>query len=334
MGYASAAHALLREAPDLESAFSHDSAQWKAHIKQRILELATAIRIGRPDMFVRRVNWLRRAIEARGADEREMRAALESLRVALGREFPEQLMPAVELPLRLALDMLEGDIEPEAESLDGSTAPSRLGLKYLAACLEARTDEAVALILDSLNNDMTPQEAYTEVLLPVQRETGQLWHRGDISVAEERLVSETTREVMTLIVNRHARKARTELTVLAASIAGNAHDIGLRAVADLFRLAGWRTAFLGADMPTSDLVLAIQSFEPRLVVLSATLTTQINELAVAIERIKKIEGAPPVLVGGLALEDSGELWKQLGADAYAAEVAAAVEIGSKLITRQ
>jgi methanogenic corrinoid protein MtbC1 len=255
--YASAAHALLRELPDLGSGFAHDSAAWKSHIKHRILELATAIRVDRPEMFVRRINWLRRAIKARGGDEQEMRAVLESLRIALDHEFPEQLKSAVEQPIRLALDMLEQDLEPEAGSLDGSTSLGRLGLKYLAACLEARTDKAVALILDALDNGVTPQEAYTEVLLPVQQEAGRLWHRGDVSVAEERLVSETTREVMTLIVNRHATDTDADLPLLAASVAGNAHDIGLRAVADLFKLAGWRTVFLGADMPTREIVLAI-----------------------------------------------------------------------------
>lgn len=333
VAYASAAYALLQEPSGSGPGIARNSAAWKAHLKQRILELAAAIRVGRPDMFVRRISWLRRAVKARDADEADIRAALASLRRALEREFPEQLMPAVEQPIHLALEMLEQDIEQEAGALDGSTPLGALGLKYLAACLEARSADAVALILDALDGGVTPQEAYIEVLLPAQRETGQLWHRGDVSVAEERLVSDTTRELMTLIVNKYAKKADPQHTLLAASVAGNAHDIGLRAVADLFRLAGWRAIFLGADMPTPDIAQAIQSFTPSLVVLSATLTTQISELANAIERIKQLADPPPVLVGGLALEDSDGLWKQLGADAYAPTVASALTIGSELVAQ-
>lgn len=331
-GYASAAQALLRGTPDLGSNLAGDSIEWKTHLRQRILELATAIRVGRPELFARRIGWLRRAIKARGADDRAMRAVLESLRITLDRELPEQVKATVEPPLRLAIDSLDQDLEPEPQSLDPTTPRGKLGLQYLAACLEAKPDKARQLILDALDSGLTPQEAYTDVLLPAQREIGQLWHTGDVSVSEERLVSESTRELMTLIVNRFAAEPDARLTLLAASVEGNAHDIGLRAAADLFRIAGWRVVFLGADMPSDEIVQAAQSFEPRLVALSATLTTQISALAEAIDRIKRLERAPPVLVGGLALKDSDELWRELGADAYAPDVASALDIGSKLIS--
>lgn len=330
-GYASAANALLQKTPDLGAEFARASTEWKAHFQQRILELAAAIRVDQPKLFVRRIQWLRRAIRARGADEREMRVALESLRAALELELPDQVKSSVEQPIRQALDTLDAEIEPELESLDGSTPWGRLALQYLANCLEGRTCEATKLVLDALDGGATPADVYTEVLLPAQREVGQLWHRGDVSVSEERLVSETTRELMTLIVHRFAPRSDPRLTVLAASVAGNAHDIGLRAVADLLRLAGWHVLYLGADMPTADVARAVRSFGVRLVVLSATLTTQINTLSEAIEQIKHMTDAPPILVGGLALEDDEELWRQLGADAYCPDAASAVGIGTKLI---
>jgi methanogenic corrinoid protein MtbC1 len=330
-GYASAANALLQKTPDLGAEFARASTEWKAHFQQRILELAAAIRVDRPELFVRRIQWLRRAIRARGADEREIRIALESLRAALELELPDQIKSSVEQPIRLALDMLDAEIEPEIQSLDRSTPLGNLGLKYLAACLEGRTCDATKLVWGALDSNATPQEVYTELLLPAQREVGQLWHSGDVSVSEERLVSETTRELMTLIVHRFARESDPRLTVLAASVAGNAHDIGLRAVADLFRLAGWHVLYLGADMPTAEIARAARSFDANLVVLSATLTTQINTLSEAIEQIKQMTDAPPILVGGLALEDNDELWRRLGADAYSPDAASAVSVGARLI---
>jgi MerR family transcriptional regulator, light-induced transcriptional regulator len=333
-GYASAAHALLIEAPGLGPRFAGASTEWKAHLRQRILELAISVRVDRPELFARRISWLQRAVKARGADEREIRAVLDSLRLALEKELPENLKTTIERPIRLALDVLEKDSEPEPRALDESTPSGKIGLQYLTACLEARTNDAKKLILDALESGLRPQEAYIEILLPAQREIGDMWHEGDVGVAEERLVSETTREVMSLIVDRFAERANPNLTLLAASVAGNAHDIGLRAVADLFRLAGWRVIYLGANMPTLEVIQATRSFEPELVVLSATLTTQIGSLAEAIDGIKQNADSPPVMVGGLALQDSEQLWQQLGADAYAPDVASAVEIGSSLLSRQ
>jgi methanogenic corrinoid protein MtbC1 len=329
-GYASAANALLQQAPHRGTYSGGAPSEWKAHLTQRILELAAAVRVNEPSLFARRISWLRRAIKARGADESELRSALESLRAALDQELPKELKSTVEQPIQLALDALDAEIEPEVHALDASTPHGKLGLEYLTACLEARTEAAVKLVLDAIDGER-PQDAYTKVLVPAQREIGELWHMGNISVAEERLVSETTREVMTLIVNRFAPVADESRTVLAASVAGNAHDIGLRAATDLFKLAGWHAIFLGADMPTADLAEAARTHDAKLIVLSATLTTQINTLAAVIESVRQAAGSSKILVGGLALEGSQELWKQLGADGYAPDIDSVVAVGSKLI---
>jgi len=329
-GYASAANVLLQQDPDAAMNGTGSASEWKAHLTQRIFELAAAVRVDEPALFTRRIGWLRRAFKARGADESTLRLALESLRAALDQELPEGLKSTVEQPIRLALDSLDAEIEPKTQSLDASTPHGQLGLKYLTACLEAQSHAAVHLILDALDGELRPQDAYTKVLLPAQREIGELWHVGDVSVAEERLVSETTREIMTLIVNRFSPVPDESLTVLAASVAGNSHDIGLRAVADLFRLAGWRSIFLGADMPTADLAKSAHIYHANLVVLSVTLTTPISSLAAVIEAIRRVSSDSKILVGGLALEGVPELWNRLGADGYAPNIESAVAVGLQL----
>lgn len=331
-GYASAANVLLQQDPDAAKNGAGSATEWKAHLTQRIIELAAAVRANEPALFARRITWLRRAFKARGADESKLRLALESLRTALDQELPEGMKSTVEQPIRLALDSLDAEIEPKLQSLDASTSHGQLALRYLTACLEAQSEAAVQMILDALNGELTPEDVYTKVLLPAQREIGELWHAGDVSVAEERLVSETTREVMTLIVNRFAPVADESLTVLAASVAGNSHDIGLRAVADLFKLAGWHSIFLGADMPTSDIAKSAHSFDAKLIVLSATLTTQINTLAVVIDAVRQESSESKILVGGLALEGVPELWQRLGADGYAPNIDSAVSVGLRLVT--
>jgi methanogenic corrinoid protein MtbC1 len=330
-GYASAANAVLEQAPHGMSYSAGVSSEWKAHLTQRILELAAAIRVNEPKLFVSRMKWLRRAFSARGADESELRSALESLRTALDQELPEELKSTVEHPIQLALDALDAKIEPEVHALDASTPHGKLGFEYLTACLETRTEAAVKLILESLDGEVTLQDVYTKVLLPAQREIGQLWHVGEASIVEERLVSEATREVMTLIVNRFAPEADPARTVLLATVTGNAHDIGLRAAADLFKLAGWHTILLGADMPAAEVAKAAQTYNAKLVALSATLTTQIKTLAAAVEKVRQVASNSKILVGGLALEGSPELWKQLGADGYAQDIDSVVAVGSALV---
>ena len=136
---------------------------------------------------------------------------------------------------------------------------------------------------------------------------------------------------MTLIANRFSPLPDESRTVLAASVQGNAHDIGLRAAADLFKLAGWHSIFLGADTPAAEIARAAEFYDTKLILLSATLTTQLKTLAAAIRKVREVASGAKILVGGLALEGAPDLWKQLGADAYAADIASAVAVGSRLI---
>lgn len=331
-GFASSASAILQARSDPGAGQGWTASEARSHLLQRVLELAAAVRINEPALFLRRVSWLRRALIARGADDGMLRSALESLQAAFEQDLPETLRSAVEPSMRLALESLAAELEPEEQALDPALPEGRLALDYLIACLDTRTDAARQLILDAIDRGLSPQHAYTRVLLPAEREIGQRWHVGEISVAEEHLVTETTRELMTLIAARYAPDPDPAKRVLFASVSGNAHDIGLRAAGDLFRLGGWHTIFLGANLPGEEIVRAVAHFDAGLAVLTATLTTQLHELAAVVERIGQEARGCRTLVGGLALRESPDLWRQLGADAFAADLESAVTTGERLLS--
>jgi len=331
-GYAAAAIALFQEnSPPGSAAASGDSEAWKAHFVQRILELAVAVRANEPDLFSRRLTWLRNAFKARGRDESQLRVALVSLRDALDRELPDALRPSVMAPIAKALATLAQDLESGGTGPNPTDVAGRLVLDYLAACLEGDPDKAVSVVMNAVDSGMPPKEIYLRVLVPAQKEIGELWHVGDISIVEERLVSETTRQLMTLLSARHNTSGNPRRTVLAASVAGNAHDLGLRVVAELFRLAGWRCLFLGANVPGEEIARAAQSFGVDLIVLNATLTTHLKGLGDSIAAIRQMASGTPILVGGLAFEGAPELWRRLGADGYAARIDDAVATGESLL---
>lgn len=68
-------------------------------------------------------------------------------------------------------------------------------------------------------------------------------------------------------------------------------DIGLRMATDMFRLAGWRCLFLGANVPVSEIANAAVSQNVDLVVSIATLTTQLKELESAIAALRAAGGS-------------------------------------------
>jgi methanogenic corrinoid protein MtbC1 len=309
------------------------AAAWKLHLVQRILELAAAVRVGEPTLFAQRINWLRRAALARGADEGELRRAIACLATALEQELPADLHAAVTPALHAGIATFDTPLQADASTLDAARTSDRLALQYLAKCLEGATREAIRIVLAAVERGIPAATVYTEVLLAAQKEIGELWHVGDISVAEEHLVSETTRDLMALLAARYAPLEDDGRCLVAAAVAGNAHDLGLRAATELFRLAGWRCLFLGADLPDAEVARAAETFGAHLVLLNATLATQLRPLGDTIDTIRALAPGRKILVGGLAFKGTTELWRKLGADALAQTIEQAVARGEELVPR-
>ena len=306
-------------------------ASWRANYVQRLLELAAALRMGSPAAFTSRVVWQHNAFLARGREVSDLRAALACLRATLVAELPDVAgQPAAEY-VDKALSALDAGVSLEECELDPSDPAGALALKYIAACLEGNPRRAIELVMDASSGSESLESIYLDVIFPVMREIGRMWHGAEASISEERIVSETTRRLMTLLAHACKRVDDSGRTVVSAAVAGNAHDMGVRAVADFFDTAGWRSLCLGADVPANDVAGAAQFFGADLVVLATTLTTQIKSLQATIAALRASSGeGVSILVGGLALADAPDLWQRLGADGYAG-AGEAVEIGRELV---
>lgn len=100
-------------------------------------------------------------------------------------------------------------------------------------------------------------------------------------------------------------------------MAGNQHDLGVQAVADLFEVDGWKVIPLGANVPAEDLGEAVDFYQPDLVGLSVALLTQLPALqrCIAAVRASRHGPAAKILVGGTGVAGCEDLVKTWGADA-------------------
>ncbi len=114
-----------------------------------------------------------------------------------------------------------------------------------------------------------PVTLYAEVISPLLVEVGQLWERGELSIAQEHLLSEKIELAL-----RGALKAldRPDAPlVVMATVAGDPHVLGLLGAALSVVGAGARVIVLGASTPPEAIADAVQRLSPRFVGLSATL---------------------------------------------------------------
>jgi methanogenic corrinoid protein MtbC1 len=294
-----------------------------------LLDLSAAVDADEPKLFEARMLWTRKAFLAREVSVADMQAALEALRDVLRERLPEHssstAVPTIERALEAVADPRAGEA--------GNLKPAgRSALSYLETILEGKPREAIEQMLGAIDDDASVRNAYLEVLIPAQRETGRMWHAGELSVGEEHIITVTTQRAMALLRERARPSSRKNGTVLLAGVAGNVHDVGLLATSDFFEMAGWQALNLGPDMPSDEIARSVQLFNADVVVLAATLDPHLKAMQRAIERIRALEEPEvKIIVGGAAFERVPDLWRRVGADGYSATVEDAEPLGSRLL---
>lgn len=336
-GYAAdAAGILIERRPDLTGCYGTAAfSSWRGHFSRQLIELAAALAVGEPALFAAQLIWMRHVLAARAQPDDAVDSGLDALDLALSRRLPESVRAACGSFVGHARSQLRAaPTSPVAAAPDPTVAHDRHALAYLNQLLDSRGAAAIDRVISLADSGLDVTAIYRDVLLPAQREVGRRWHLGLATIAEEHLVTEATCQVMARL-SCPATGVVDGRTVVAAAVAGNAHDIGLRAVAEMYRLAGWRVHFLGADVPERDLSDMLSGFGADLLLLGATLGVQVRQAAETIRLVREGAGGHTgIVVGGAAFDAIPGLWRRIGADGYAISLDDVVAVGERLADRR
>jgi MerR family transcriptional regulator, light-induced transcriptional regulator len=329
-----ASNDLLEIEPQADSDFGPSSfSAWQNWFAARLGELAAAIASNQPQRFADHVCCAKAVLEARDISAEHPRIGLECLNAVLAKELPSEVRSIAAEYLNLALAQFERQYAAISTPLLTDSPLGRLVAEYLLALLEGNRLRASGLIHEKVQQGENVADLYMQVLVPALEEIGRMWLANEINVAEEHFATATTRAVMAQLHQFAAFKPGNGKTFLCAAVTGNQHDLGLQVVADLFEMEGWRAIQLGADMPVNDIVQAVDFFNTDLLGLSASLSAHLQALkdTIAAVRSSSKRTGVKILVGGFALDNSEELLKYIGADAYAPTAVQAVVIGNELV---
>jgi methanogenic corrinoid protein MtbC1 len=182
------------------------------------------------------------------------------------------------------------------------TTVEQLGRAYAEAVLSGDEVAAEITIREAMDAGLSQAEIDDEIIAPALWFVGELWERGEISVADEHLATEISLRVLAL--QREAKRvatARGAHRVLLAAPDGERHIVALGMVGNLLRDAGYRIIMLGADVPVPALAASARRHEPEVVCLTATMPGGADKLLVAIHETQAAWPDARFLVGGRGL---------------------------------
>ena len=188
---------------------------------------------------------------------------------------------------------------------------------------------AVRYTNEALAAGVAPQEIL-DSMTDAMGIIGKRFQDGDIFVPEMLIAARAMKEA-TVILEPVLVEAgiHPEHTAVIGTVEGDLHDIGKNLVGMMLKGAAIAVVDLGVNVPAERFVEAAREHDARLIGLSALLTTTMPNMRKVVEAIKAADLNAKVMIGGAPT--TPEFAAQIGADGFAPDAGAAVDLAKSLL---
>jgi MerR family transcriptional regulator, light-induced transcriptional regulator len=201
------------------------------------------------------------------------------------------------------------------------TTVESIAAAYRAAALDGDRSEALRIIReDGLAAGLSVSQLYLGVIQSTQYEIGRLWEEGDITISQEHLATAISQLAIAQLYSLMPRRNSAGMRVLIACVPGETHDMGPRILADFFEMDGFDVRYLGADVPTREIVEAVEHSRPDIIALSATMSYNLPAFQQTVIALRERFGEDVLIAaGGQAFQLTPELLDELNIPIRAAD---------------
>ncbi|NWF49994.1 MAG: cobalamin B12-binding domain-containing protein [Ignavibacteriaceae bacterium] len=169
---------------------------------------------------------------------------------------------------------------------------------------KAKCEEIVQHLLTK-NTDI--KEIYTELYQKALYRIGKLWDQSKISISEEHVATKIVDHLISSYLPKdQIAKSRGE-TAIVTCVDKEYHEIGAKMAANILELNGWSTLYLGASVPSKDLIKFIRDKKPKIVGISFNLYLNLFRLVELLDHIKKFFPEQMIIIGGQGLKQGDEI---------------------------
>jgi methanogenic corrinoid protein MtbC1 len=152
------------------------------------------------------------------------------------------------------------------------------------------------------------EEALHRFLLPFQEHIGQLWHDGQLGIAQEHYASNQIKQKIFSAMNQ-LRMVEEGPRVVVACPSQEWHEISAMTAAYVCAARGCRVHYLGANLPIPELAKFCEQIRPTYALLSMTDDRSLDEIKTIIrELVTEVCPVVPVGVGGYCAQTHAGLF--------------------------
>jgi 5-methyltetrahydrofolate--homocysteine methyltransferase len=203
--------------------------------------------------------------------------------------------------------------------------------KIASNLYDGEDEEVAALVQQALDQGMDPHEVLQGGLIAGMDEVGKDFKADILYMPEVLIAARAMHAGMDVL---RPLLAEGDVTgagkYLIGTVEGDLHDIGKNLVKMMLEGAGFEMVDLGKDVKAEVFVAAVQEHRPKILGLSALLTTTMPAMKETIEALEEagLRESVKVMVGGAPV--TAAFAEEIGADAYAPDAATAVDVARNL----
>ena len=197
--------------------------------------------------------------------------------------------------------------------------------------IEGNFGDMVGKTNAALEEGLGADEILNKGLMPGMDHVGVEFKAGNMFVPEVLRSAKTMQEAMNIIRPILAETGiETTGKILIGTVKGDLHDIGKNLVGMMCEGAGFEIIDLGKDVEPETFVDAIKEHKPKILGMSALLTTTMRSMERTIKALEEagVRDTVKIMIGGAPVTQ--DFANQIGADGYAANAASASDMARQL----
>lgn len=193
--------------------------------------------------------------------------------------------------------------------------------------LRGDTRAVTAGVQAGLAAGLNPQQLLDDAMVAAMEEIGHRFETNECFVPEMLIAARAMKEGVAVLTPHLVEAGIKPLgKVIIGTVRGDVHDIGKNLVKIMMESSGWEVIDLGVDVAPERYVAAVQEHHPRILGMSALLTTTMPNMKLIIDALANagLRDQVKIMIGGAPVTQ--EYARQIGADLYALDAAAATEV--------
>ena len=204
--------------------------------------------------------------------------------------------------------------------------------KMTEALIAGDAEGLVSQVKAALASGAAPKEVLNQGLIRGMDIVGEKMEAEDMFIPEVLMAAQAMGKALEVLRPLLAAEdVAAAGKIVIGTVKGDLHDIGKNLVAMLLESAGFEVANLGVDISPEVFVEEAKKRGATMICMSALLTTTMPEMKKVIETLteKGLRDRVKVVVGGAPVDE--KFAREIGADGYGKDAAAAVELCRRLV---